>query len=59
MLSPYLLRSGGYYFEDTPDWLVDGISLGTKLGRKLQVRGESRDLKWNRLDKIKVVSIRD
>ena len=47
---PYLLRSGGYYFEDTPDWLVDGISLGTKLGRKLQVRGESRDLKWNRLD---------
>ena len=49
-LFPYLLRSGGYYFEDSPDWLVDGISLGTKLGRKLQVRGESRDLKWNRLD---------
>ena len=49
-LFPYLLRSGGYYFEDSPEWLRDGLSLGTKLGRKLQVRGESRDLKWNRLD---------
>ena len=49
-LFPYLLRSGGYYFEDSPEWLTDGLSLGTKLGRKLQVRGESRDLKWNRLD---------
>ena len=49
-LFPYLLRSGGYYFENSPEWLTDGLSLGTKLGRKLQVRGESRDLKWNRLD---------
>ena len=49
-LFPYLLRNGGYYFEDSPEWLTDGLSLGTKLGRKLQVRGESRDLKWNRLD---------
>ncbi len=49
-LFPYLVRSGGYYFEDSPEWLTNGISLGTKLGRKLQVRGESRDLKWNRLD---------
>ena len=49
-LFPYLLRSGGYYFENSPEWLIDGLSLGTKLGRKLQVRGESRDLKWNRLD---------
>mgnify|MGYP002004130102 CR=1 FL=1 len=49
-LFPYLLRSGGYYFEESPEWLTDGLSLGTKLGRKLQVRGESRDLKWNRLD---------
>ena len=47
---PYLLRSGGYYHSDNPDWLSEGISLGTKLGKKLQVRGESRDLKWNRLD---------
>ena len=49
-LFPYLVRSGGYYFEESPEWLTQGISLGTKLGRKLQVRGESRDLKWNRLD---------
>ena len=27
-----------------------GIALGTKLGKKLQVRGESRDTKWSRLD---------
>ena len=47
---PYLLRQGGYYHDSNPEWLSQGISLGTKLGRKLQVRGESRDLKWNRLD---------
>ena len=27
-----------------------GIILGKKLGRKLQIRGESRDTKWTRLD---------
>ena len=27
-----------------------GIILGTRLGKKLQVRGESRDTKWSRLD---------
>jgi nitric oxide reductase activation protein len=30
--------------------MSQGISLGTKLGRKLQIRGESRDLKSTRLD---------
>jgi len=46
---PYLLRKRQEW-HDEPTWLPEGISLGTKLGRKLQVRGESRDLKWNRLD---------
>ena len=31
-----------------------GIALGTRLGRKLQVRGESRDTKWTRLDSGKI-----
>ena len=51
---PYLIRSGGYYHEESPEWLTNGISLGTKLGRKLQVRGESRDLKWTRQGKGKI-----
>ena len=32
------------------DYIEDGIRLGTVLGRKLQVRGESRETKWTRLD---------
>ena len=31
-------------------FVEDGIALGTRLGKKLQVRGESRDTKWSRLD---------
>ena len=46
---PYLLRKRQEWHEPA-SWLTEGIALGTKLGRKLQVRGESRDLKWNRLD---------
>ena len=46
---PYLLRKKMEWHGETT-WLSEGIALGTKLGRKLQVRGESRDLKWNRLD---------
>ena len=34
--------------------MTNGISLGTKLGRKLQIRGESRDLKWTRQDKGRI-----
>ena len=46
---PYLLRKQQEWHSPS-EWLAEGIALGTKLGRKLQVRGESRDLKWNRLD---------
>jgi len=31
-------------------YVEEGIRLGTVLGRKLQVRGESRETKWTRLD---------
>ena len=48
---PSLLRpSIRYGWDNESNYITEGISLGTKLGRKLQVRGESRDLKWNRLD---------
>ena len=34
----------------TSEMLTKGVTLGKKLGRKLQIRGESRDTKWSRLD---------
>ena len=40
--------------DDTTGFVEDGIRLGTVLGRKLQVRGESRDTKWTRLDSGKI-----
>ena len=40
-------------YKDT-SLIQNGISLGTKLGRKLQVRGESRETKWTRLDSGKI-----
>ena len=36
--------------ESAPGFVEAGIALGTRLGKKLQVRGESRDTKWSRLD---------
>ena len=36
------------------DYITEGIRLGTVLGRKLQVRGESRETKWTRLDSGKI-----
>ena len=41
-----------YYSQDDNEtgYVEDGIRLGTMLGRKLQVRGESRETKWSRLD---------
>ena len=38
----------GWYGDE--DYVGDGIKIGTRLGRKLQIRGESRDTKWSRLD---------
>ena len=39
---------GGY--RDNEEQINKGIRLGTMLGRKLQVRGESRETKWTRKD---------
>jgi len=41
-----------YYYNDEPEegYVENGIRLGTILGKKLQVRGESRETKWSRLD---------
>ena len=38
----------------TQEMLTRGVTLGKKLGRKLQIRGESRDTKWTRLDSGKI-----
>ena len=50
-LFPCLFGSGYYsYGGYTDDAIKAGTSLGTKLGKKLQVRGEARDTKNTRLD---------
>ncbi len=56
-LFPSVLRGRhSYYYNSDRDneMMSQGLSLGTKLGRKLQVRGESRELKYNRLDSGKI-----
>jgi hypothetical protein len=49
VLSRYIY---GYYKDEDgkTGYVEDGIRLGTILGRKLQVRGESRETKWTRKD---------
>ena len=47
---PSLLTNGGYYGGRTLPSIVAGKKLGTMLGKKLQVRSESRTLKNSRLD---------
>ena len=44
------LIGGGYYGPRTLPAIVSGTKLGTLLGKKLQIRGESRTLKNSRLD---------
>ena len=50
----YKNRYSRYYWNKDDSkvtgFVEAGIALGTKLGKKLQVRGESRDTKWSRLD---------
>ena len=42
--------SSSYYGGRTSDSIINGKKLGTMLGKKLQVRSESRTLKNSRLD---------
>jgi len=52
MLSTYKYSKWGYSSDESDEGYVEkGIRIGTMLGRKLQVRGESRDTKWTRQDK--------
>ena len=47
--------SARIYLQDSNQEAIDlGIQLGTQLGKKLQVRNESRDLKYNRLNQGKI-----
>ena len=39
-----------WYSESSKEAINKGLVMGTILGRKLQVRGESRETKWTRLD---------
>ena len=39
-----------WYSEEYKEAINKGLVMGTILGRKLQVRGESRETKWTRLD---------
>ena len=54
ILSPYRYRYYGGSNEEENGFVEDGIRLGTILGRKLQVRGESRETKWTRKDSGKI-----
>ena len=55
ILSPYRYsRYSSYSDNESPGFVEEGIRLGTILGRKLQVRGESRETKWTRLDSGKI-----
>ena len=47
---PSLLQGGGFYGGRTQESVTLGKKLGTQLGKKLQVRSESRTLKNTRLD---------
>ncbi len=52
MLSTYKYSRYGYGSNENIEGFVEkGIRVGTMLGKKLQVRGESRDTKWTRQDK--------
>ena len=50
MLSTYKYSRWGYRDDESIGFVENGIRLGTILGRKLQVRGESRETKWTRKD---------
>ena len=39
-----------YYRNTDENYVTEGIRLGTILGKKLQVRNDSRTTKWTRLD---------
>lgn len=49
-----MLGTGSYYRNTTEESITEGLRLGTILGRKLQVRTESRDTKYTRKETGKI-----
>jgi len=47
---PTLISNRWNRYKGEDEFVNKGILLGTKLGKKLQVRGESKTTKWSRLD---------
>ena len=45
-----MISHSDYYTTDNKEAINKGLVMGTILGRKLQVRGESRETKWSRKD---------
>ena len=45
-----MISNSDYYNTDNKKAVNKGLVMGTILGRKLQVRGESRETKWSRKD---------
>ena len=45
-----MISNSDYYNTDNKKAINKGLVMGTILGRKLQVRGESRETKWSRKD---------
>ena len=45
-----MISNSDYYNTDNKKAINKGLVMGTSLGRKLQVRGESRETKWSRKD---------
>ena len=50
VLSTYRYSRYGYGHDSESGYVEEGIRLGTVLGRKLKVRGETRETKWTRKD---------
>ena len=50
VLSTYKYSRYGYGHDGEFGYVEEGIRLGTILGRKLKVRGETRETKWTRKD---------
>jgi|LWDU01.1.fsa_nt_gi hypothetical protein len=45
-----MISANGWYRDETEESINEGLRLGTILGRKLQIRTESRDTKYTRKD---------
>jgi len=49
-----LYKNSGWRDEDAKESIMDGLRLGTQLGRKLQIRNDERSLQYTRLNSGKL-----